>query len=54
MQYRLLEGNGKYCEYQIGLSDDGTPTGLSLEEMLESLDNLCEMAKRNDAKLTLR
>jgi len=53
MQYRLLQGNGKYCEYQIGLSDDGTPTGISFEEMIESLDNMCKMALRNNAKLTL-
>jgi len=50
----LLQGDGKYCEYQIGLSDDGTPTGISLEEMIESLDNMCEMAKNNNAKLTLK
>jgi len=35
------------------LSDDGTPTGISFEDMLESLDNLCKMADKNNAKLTL-
>ena len=36
MKFRLQEGSGE-AKYMIGLEDDGTPTGLSQEEMLQSL-----------------
>ncbi len=43
MNFRIQEGNGE-AKYIIGVQDDGTPTGLSHEQMLLSLKNLCIMA----------
>jgi GTPase len=40
MEFRLRESGGKLAFYQIGLSDDGTPNGISKENMLESLGYL--------------
>jgi GTPase len=39
MQWRLHEGKG-FARYFLGLSDDGTPTGLNEMSMNESQDNL--------------
>lgn len=36
MKFRLNEGHGE-AKYVIGVEDDGTPTGLGMTEMLESL-----------------
>jgi len=36
MKFRLQEGNGE-AKYVIGVEDDGTPKGLSFQEMYRSL-----------------
>jgi GTPase len=38
MKFRLQEGHGE-AKYEIGVEDDGTPTGLNREEMFCSLSN---------------
>lgn len=42
MHWRLHEGKG-LATYFLGLSDDGTPTGINFELMNESQDNLYKM-----------
>lgn len=38
MKFRLNEGHGE-AKYVIGVEDDGTPVGLGMTDMLESLSN---------------
>ena len=47
LNFRLNEG-GNEALYQIGVSDDGTPTGISTEEMDESLATLEKMCNALD------
>jgi GTPase len=53
MKFRLQEGGGQ-AFYRIGVEDDGTPVGLSSEEMKESLAILFYMAKRLKADLIIQ
>jgi len=52
MNYRLNEGDGE-AFYEIGVSDDGEPVGLSAEELYNSLQVLEKIAKRVGAKMSL-
>jgi elongation factor 1-alpha len=45
MKFRVREGLGE-AHYRIGVEDNGRPTGLDLEEMLESLRTICLLAGR--------
>lgn len=45
MKWRLREGNGEAI-YEMGVEDNGIMTGLSEEDMDNSLDTLQEMARR--------
>jgi len=45
MKWRLREGNGEAI-YEMGVEDDGMMTGLSEEDMDDSLETLQEMARR--------
>lgn len=45
MKYRIKEGLGD-AHYRIGVEDNGKPTGLDQEEMLESLRTICLLAGR--------
>jgi GTPase len=45
MKFRLSEGHGQ-AFYQIGVEDDGTPRGISEEELEQSLRSLEEMVRR--------
>lgn len=42
MHWRLHEGKG-FAKYYLGLSDDGTPTGINKTLMIESQMNLYKM-----------
>lgn len=48
MKYRIKEGLGD-AHYRIGVEDNGKPTGLDQEEMLESLRTICLLAGRVSA-----
>lgn len=52
MNFRLKEGNGE-CIYVIGVKDDGTPEGISEDDMRESLKTLEIIAKKLDAELNI-
>jgi len=52
MKFRLQEGHGE-AKYEIGVEDDGTPTGLNKEEMFCSLRTLCTMASNLKADLII-
>jgi len=52
MKFRLSEGHGQ-AFYQIGVEDDGTPRGISVEELDQSLRTLEEMARRLGAHVTV-
>lgn len=45
MKFRIKEGHGD-AHYRIGVEDNGRPTGLDQEEMLESLRTICLLANR--------
>lgn len=45
MKYRIREGHGE-AHYRIGVEDNGKPTGLNQEDMLESLKTICLLAGR--------
>ena len=45
MKFRLAEGFGE-AYYRIGVEDNGRPTGLSKEDMFESLRTNCKIAQR--------
>ena len=45
MKFRLAEGFGE-AYYRIGVEDNGRPTGLSKEDMFESLKTICKIAHR--------
>lgn len=42
--HRLITGDGKAL-YIIGLYDDGTISGIEMEKLISSIDNICKMAK---------
>lgn len=44
MKYRLYEGNGKAI-YMLGVEDNGSVIGLSLEDMMTTILNIKEIAK---------
>jgi GTPase len=52
MKFRLSEGKGR-AFYMIGIQDDGTPTGLSPEDLDSSLQTLERMAEEVKAKLVI-
>ncbi len=52
MIFRLEEGNGE-CIYVIGVEDDGTPLGISEEEMRESLKTLEIIASKLEVELNI-
>ena len=52
MKFRLAEGEG-VCYYWIGLRDNGIPTGISYDEMEETLWNLYKMAGELGAVISL-
>lgn len=52
MKYRLTEGQGEAL-YEIGVQDDGFPSGLTEEEFVESVDTLTRMAKELEADVTI-
>lgn len=49
MKWRLDEGCGR-AFYEIGVGDDGTLRGLSLDELNASLDTVRSMARENNCK----
>lgn len=54
MKYRLYEGNGE-CIYYIGIQDDGTPIGLTIDEYKDSeknLNNIVELSNATIIKLS--
>jgi len=51
MNWRLEEGQGEAL-YRIGVEDDGTLTGVSREELQESIDTLYKMAQPIGASIT--
>lgn len=53
LNWRLAEGMGT-CYYELGVMDDGSPLGVSYDDMRSSLDNLCAMANRCHAKAKLQ
>lgn len=52
MIWRLHEGKG-FTKYFLGLSDDGTPTGLNPKLMKESQDNLYKMTNNLPIKCSI-
>ena len=38
---------------KLGVEDSGVPTGLSVEEMKQSMDTLCKMTQKLDADMTV-
>eukprot|EP01117_Protostelium_nocturnum_P008569 TRINITY_DN3079_c0_g1_i1.p1 TRINITY_DN3079_c0_g1~~TRINITY_DN3079_c0_g1_i1.p1 ORF type:complete len:693 (+),score=294.36 TRINITY_DN3079_c0_g1_i1:297-2375(+) len=52
MKWRLTEGMGEAI-YEIGVEDDGNPTGLSEVEMAASIKNLEMMAKQLSADISV-
>lgn len=53
MQWRLNEGRN-IAYYHIGVEDSGKNLGISAEEMGESLENLCFIAKQTNSELTVK
>ena len=53
LRWRLNEGDGS-CLYEIGVLDDGTPEGITMDCLRESLSYLCAMAQVLGARVTLR
>jgi GTPase len=53
MKWRLAEGMGEAI-YEIGVEDDGNPTGLSEPELKASLETLEQMAKQLNADISGR
>ena len=47
MRYRCLEGNGE-CIYNIGVEDNGTMTGITYEEYIETIKNINLIAIKNN------
>jgi len=52
MKWRLTEGGGEAI-YEIGVEDDGNPTGLTTDEMTKSLQTLEVMAKQLSADISV-
>jgi len=52
MKWRLTEGGGEAI-YEIGVEDDGNPTGLTDEEMTKSMQTLEVMAKQLSADISV-
>ncbi|GET92305.1 hypothetical protein, conserved [Leishmania tarentolae] len=52
MQFRVSEGHGQ-CLYELGVSDDGTPRGLTRREFNESLQTISRMAAQLQLEATL-
>lgn len=52
MKYRIMEGSGEAI-YEIGVSDDGLPVGLTKSELDETLSNIRNMAKFLKADVTV-
>jgi GTPase len=52
MQFRLFEGQGDAI-YVIGVTDEGSPQGISEQEMKISLETLDKIAKKANAKTTI-
>ena len=52
MRYRCNEGDGE-CMYILGVSDDGTPTGLTDDEFTESFNNLSMAASSNNYSMSI-
>ncbi|CAO3632508.1 unnamed protein product [Mucor fragilis] len=52
MKWRLSEGNGEAL-YEIGVDDDGTIKGLTVEEMEMSINTLRKMAKALEADVSI-
>jgi len=52
MQFRLAEGLGE-AKYEIGVSDDGSPIGITEEQMQQSLQTLNFMADQLSATNTI-
>lgn len=53
LQWRLNEGSG-LCVYEIGVLDDGSLAGISIQDMRKSLVYLCAMAQALEARVELR
>ena len=53
LKWRIAEGMGE-AFYEIGVEDDGTPSGLSEEDMKLSLATLERMAKELSADCTCK
>ena len=53
LNWRLVEGMGT-CYYGLGVMDDGSLLGVSVDDMRRSVENLCAMAHHCDATVTLR
>ncbi|KAG5468286.1 hypothetical protein LSCM1_02265 [Leishmania martiniquensis] len=52
MQFRVSEGHGQ-CLYQLGVSDDGTPRGLTRRDFVESMQTISRMAAQLQLEATL-
>ena len=52
MRYRCLEGNGE-CIYNIGVEDNGTMTGITYEEYIETIKNINLIAIKNNYSVNL-
>jgi len=52
MRFRVDEGVGEAI-YVIGVSDDGSPVGVTDDEFTESFNNLCLAAKENNYSITI-
>ncbi|KAG5493980.1 hypothetical protein JKF63_01813 [Porcisia hertigi] len=52
MQFRVSEGHGQSL-YQLGVSDDGTPRGLTRQDFNESVQNIYRMAAQLQLEATL-
>lgn len=50
MKYRLYEGNGKAI-YMLGVEDNGSVIGLSLDDMIITITNIKEIAKIIEANI---
>lgn len=52
MRYRCNEGGGE-CIYNIGVEDNGTMTGITEKEYIETINNLKSMAIKNNYSVNL-
>ncbi|CAJ1992590.1 Elongation factor Tu GTP binding domain containing protein [Leishmania donovani] len=52
MQFRVSEGHGQ-CLYELGVSDDGTPRGLTRRDFNESVQTINRMAAQLQLEATL-